>query len=238
MRGEDGLTIKSRNRWFTSYPKSFHGDDAITWMVEKGKAASREEAIELGKQIIEADLAHHVADDAGFSDNRALFRFRADDDNYDGMSYFGQSKGAVKSGLVQHKKSFGWEELYAVLKTEPAPCWMQYESQYASKPSKIISLNQAGLDVADCEDCKKDWHCWTLSGGDKHIHSTYCAHHSRDQQAWIEALIANGVTLQRANLSTTANSIFEFNAARHDGSVVNFSDFTGQVCMVVNVASF
>lgn len=183
-------------------------------------------------------MAHHVGDSQGFSDDKTLFRFRADEDNYDGMAYYAQAKGALKAGPVQHKKTLGWEELYAVIKSEPAPTWMQYESQYAAKPSKIIALDQAGLDVADCEDCKKDWHCWTLSGGDKHIHSVYCAHHSRDQLAWIDALIANGATLQRANLSTTANSIFEFNAARPDGTVVNFSDFTGQVCMVVNVASY
>lgn len=207
-------------------------------MTSNGKAASKEEALAIGMQIIEADLAHHVGDSSGFTDDKTLFRFRADEDNYDGMSYFAQAKDSVKAGPVQHKKTFGWDSLHAIIKAEPTPCWLQYESQYASKPSKTIQLNQAGLDVADCEDCKKDWHCWTLSGGDKHIHQTYCAHHSRDQQAWIEALIANGATLQRSDLSTTAESIYEFNAARPDGTVVNFSDFTGHVCIVVNVASY
>lgn len=238
MRGEGGLTIKNRTSWLSTYPKTFKGCDAVSWLVDKNKATSREEALAICNQMIEADLAHHASDASGFTDDKAWFRFRVDDEANDGMSYYAQARECVRSGALQHKKTFGWENLHVVIKAEPAPCWLQYESAYAAKPSKIISLDQVGLNVAECEDCKKDWHCLTLSGGDKHIHSVYCAHHSRDQQAWIEALIAQGVTLQRENLSTTANSLFEFNAASADGSVVPFSTFAGKVCMVVNVASY
>lgn len=239
MRGEEGVLIKNRTAWFTSYPKCFVGSAAVDWMVEKNKAKDRVEAVAFGEQLIQADLVHHVSDNAGFSDDKAWFRFRADDEQYDGMSFYGQSKLAacLKAGPVQHKKGFGWDNRAAVVLSEPAQ-FMQYDSVYASKPSKIISLKQAALDLAECEDCKKDFHCFSLSGGDDQIRHVYCTKQSKDQQAFMEALTTLGVTLQREDLHSTANSLFEFNASRVDGTVVQFSEYTGKVCMVVNVASY
>jgi hypothetical protein len=242
LRGEEGVVIKDRSAWLSTYPKCFVGSMAVTWMVDKGKAPDRATALFYGNQLIEEDIIHHVKDDKGFEDAKEWYRYRdADEPAYDGKAYHGARKaaGVTKSGLLQHKSGgfSGWTEKWCLIKTEPAQ-FVQYDSQYATKPSKVIDLSQAGLDVSECEDCKKDWHCFTLSGGDKHIHEVYCAHHSKEQQAWMDALIARGATLQREDLHSTANSLFEFNAARHDGSVVNFSEYTGQVCMVVNVASF
>jgi hypothetical protein len=209
-------------------------------MVEKGKAVDRETAVFYGKQLIEEDIIHHVKDEKGFVDEKEWYRFRSDDEPaYDGRSYFGARKGehVTKSGPLQHKGGFSWSEKHCIITSEPAQ-FLQFDNQYSTKPSKVIDLTQAALDVSECEDCKKDWHCFTLSGGDKHIREVYCAHHSKDQQAWMDALIARGVTLQREDLKSTANSLFEFNASKADGTVVNFSEYTGQVCMVVNVASF
>lgn len=208
-------------------------------MVSKGKALDRVEALSFGNQLIQADLMHHVSDNAGFSDDKSWFRFRADDDHYDGMSFYGQAKSehCLKAGPVQHKKGWGWDSRAAVVLSEPAQ-FMQYDSVYAAKPSKVISLKQAALDLSECEDCKKDFHCFTLSGGDSQMRHVYCTSASKDQQAFMEALTSLGVTLQREDLHSSANSLFEFNAARPDGTVVPFSDFAGQVCLAVNVASY
>jgi hypothetical protein len=239
MRGEGGPTVKSRTHWFTTHAKCFVGSAAVEWLVTNGKAKDAFEALAFGNQLIEADLLHHVSDNAGFSEDKAWFRWRADDDNYDGTSYFAQAKSAVclKAGELQHKKGWGWDHRAGVVVSEP-PQFLHYDSKYASKPSKVISLKQAALDIAECEDCKKDWHCFTLSGGDEQVRHVYCTHASKDQTAFIEAFVKLGVTLQREDLHSTANSLFEFNASKVDGSVVQFKEFTGQVCLVVNVASY
>jgi hypothetical protein len=240
LHGEGGVAIKNRTAFFKTYPSCFVGSAAVQWLVQKGKG-DVEGALNIGKQLIEADLMHHVGDSKGFLNEDEWYRFRQDE-TYDGNSYYGQAKVGLKSGALQLKKtgalSSGWGEKWVVITaTEPAQ-WLQYDSQYDSKPSKSFSLKQAGLNVAECEDCKENWHCFTLSGGDNHMHEVYCAHHSRDQQAWMDLLIAKGATLQRENLSATAESLYEFNAARPDGTVVPFSQYAGQVVMVVNVASY
>lgn len=65
-----------------------------------------------------------------------------------------------------------------------------------------------------------------------------CAPESKIQMAWIEDLIACGVTFKEEDLAVTATSIFEFTAKDIDDNLVDLSKFAGNVLIVVNVASF
>lgn len=241
MRGANGVIIKDRQIWFTRHAKCFVGSAAVDWMVEKGHAASREDAVSVGNQMIESDIIHHVSDEKSFQDDNVWYRYREDESNYDGMSYMGQKKNCSKAGLLSYKKGglgSGWADRFVVITEGDQPRWLHYESEHASKPSKIIDLKQVGLDVAECEDCKKDFHCFTISGRAAGIHDTYCTSQSKDQQSWLDALVNAGVNLQLPDLHNTANSLFEFNAVRHDGTLVEFGQYAGKVVLVVNVASY
>jgi len=238
LRAPGGVPIHDRSGWIHTAPKSFVGSEAVSWLVEKGHAQTREEGIAIGQQLIEDDVIHHSYDPKNFLDANEWYRFRTDDpDLYTGTSALGRVKaGCIRSGPVSMKKGSGWVDRFIVMTSNPT-VWYQYESKLASTPQLVIDLSKTTLDVEECEDCKKDWHCFTLYQADRTA-STYCTDHSKEQTAWLEALVAAGANLQQEDLHVTAKSVFEFKARRADGTTADLSDYAGKVCLVVNVSSF
>lgn len=57
------------------YEKSFYGNELVQWNVKHGLAASRVQAIGLGKELVECDIIRHVTMEHHFKDERALFQF-------------------------------------------------------------------------------------------------------------------------------------------------------------------
>ena len=91
------------------------------------------------------------------------------------------------------------------------------------------------MEISECE-CKSGSYCFNLvCEGRVHV---MCAPESKIQMAWIEDLIACGVTFKEEDLAVTATSIFEFTAKDIDDNLVDLSKFAGNVLIVVNVASF
>ncbi|MGB3533366.1 MAG: mechanosensitive ion channel domain-containing protein [Microcoleaceae cyanobacterium] len=79
MRGENGIEIKDRRFQFKVFPKVFLGSDAVNWLIKYEKA-TREEAIIIGKIMIQQGIIHHVLDEHDFKDESLFYRFYMDED--------------------------------------------------------------------------------------------------------------------------------------------------------------
>lgn len=78
MRAPGGLDIRDRRHLFTTYPKCFVGSEAVEWMM-RCVLVSREEAVRLGRTLLQRGVIHHVLDEHGFKDERLFYRFYADE---------------------------------------------------------------------------------------------------------------------------------------------------------------
>jgi Domain found in Dishevelled, Egl-10, and Pleckstrin (DEP) len=82
MRGQEGgVSIKDRTYHLRSYKKCFVGSRAVDWLVENTECSSREEAIALANEMLDAHLLHHVCHDHRFKDECLFYRFLADESN-------------------------------------------------------------------------------------------------------------------------------------------------------------
>jgi len=61
-------------RFFT-YKACFVASEAIDWLIGAGRAAGRDEAVQLGRLLQASGYIHHVVDDHDFRDTFLYFRF-------------------------------------------------------------------------------------------------------------------------------------------------------------------
>jgi hypothetical protein len=78
MRGKDGLEIRDRRFGLHVYTNCFVGSEAVQWLMQQ-QLASREEAIKLGKVLVERGIIHHVTDEHNFKDDYLFYRFFDDE---------------------------------------------------------------------------------------------------------------------------------------------------------------
>ena len=79
MRGGDGVEIADRRHLLRVHRRCFVGREAVDWMVKDG-GMTRDEALAVGRLLVERGLLHHVLDEHGFRDGHFYYRFRADED--------------------------------------------------------------------------------------------------------------------------------------------------------------
>ena len=63
-----------RVRRFRRYECCFTGKDAVAWLTSNDKAATPEEAVMLGNDMLRAGLLHHVSFKRPFQDKDSLYR--------------------------------------------------------------------------------------------------------------------------------------------------------------------
>ena len=78
MRAPGGVAIEDRRHLLTTYPRTFVGSEAVTWLRER-LGLTRGEAVQVGTLLVERRLAHHVLDEHGFEDGNLFYRFYADE---------------------------------------------------------------------------------------------------------------------------------------------------------------
>jgi small-conductance mechanosensitive channel len=78
MRGPGGVAIEDRRHLLTTYPRTFVGSEAATWLRER-LGLTRDEALAVGALLVERRLVHHVLDEHGFEDGNLFYRFYADE---------------------------------------------------------------------------------------------------------------------------------------------------------------
>ena len=67
-QARDEVEVRDRSYHFRTYPKCFVANEMATWMVDKGHAADRNEAIKLGRALVENYMIEHVCRDHTFKD--------------------------------------------------------------------------------------------------------------------------------------------------------------------------
>jgi hypothetical protein len=234
---ESGL-IKDRRYKLKKYKRVFVGGELIDWLIAQQEVKTREEALALGKAMLKKDLFHHVHAEHDFKDEMLYYRFRADDPNVgEGPSAKNAAECATLSGMLLKKGQMKFNERFVVLRADEKKLYY-YTTQMDVSPRNVLDLNFGKIDVNECGECKKGSYCFTI-GCNGSLH-TFCASHSKDQEAWIAALINAGATfVEDASVaSISAQSIFDFTCLDIDKQPVNLNTFAGKVCLVVNTASY
>ena len=75
--------IKDRRYHLRNYPRCFVGREVVDWLLAKGEADTRQQAISIMHNLEEYNTIHHVVDDHSFKDEFLFFRFRRDDGTYE-----------------------------------------------------------------------------------------------------------------------------------------------------------
>ncbi|GBG25134.1 Dihydrolipoyl dehydrogenase, mitochondrial [Hondaea fermentalgiana] len=71
------VTSKDRTYHFQNFKQCFIGSEAVDFMVNSKVVGTREEAVELGQQMLEQGLFQHVTQDRDFEDNKLFYRFKS-----------------------------------------------------------------------------------------------------------------------------------------------------------------
>jgi hypothetical protein len=77
MRAPDGVAIADRRHLLTTYRRCFVGRDAVDWLVAR-EALSRDEALAVGRLLVQRGQVRHVLDEHGFEDGVFFYRFVQD----------------------------------------------------------------------------------------------------------------------------------------------------------------
>lgn len=78
MRGPYGVEIKDRRYHLRVFSNCFVGSDAVAWLMHHQKATA-EEAIRIGRLLVERGIFHHVTDEHTFEDQYLFYRFYEDE---------------------------------------------------------------------------------------------------------------------------------------------------------------
>ncbi|EQC34997.1 hypothetical protein SDRG_07239 [Saprolegnia diclina VS20] len=82
-----GVAIRTRRLGLRSHKLTFLGSDAVTWLVENAACRSRDDAIELGRNLHHAGLFRPIVGSDPFRDDKnTLYRFAEDDVGDDELS--------------------------------------------------------------------------------------------------------------------------------------------------------
>eukprot|EP01096_Ripella_sp_DP13-Kostka_P000074 TRINITY_DN1009_c0_g1_i1.p1 TRINITY_DN1009_c0_g1~~TRINITY_DN1009_c0_g1_i1.p1 ORF type:complete len:266 (+),score=84.44 TRINITY_DN1009_c0_g1_i1:70-867(+) len=240
----EGVTIKDRTFNFRFYRMCFVGEEAVDWFLREALAKDREEAVLLGKQLLEFDLIHHVADRHIFKDEYLYYRFREDDSVNDKVKYVGPSVASLQSscgighsGWVLKKGLIFWNKRYMILKTDELQLYY-YNTDLDSTPRAIIDLSEPSTILKEVEGVKKGYYSFQISNSTESF--LFAVERSKEHDAWMDAFISAGVPLTEAPKDSeieASTSIFDFSALDVRGNNVNLSDYRGKVCIILNVAS-
>lgn len=78
MRADNGIEIQDRRHHLNIYPRCFIGSEAVEWLM-RTQRATRQEAIRIGKLLIQKRIIHHVLDEHPFDDAYLFYRFHEDE---------------------------------------------------------------------------------------------------------------------------------------------------------------
>ena len=73
-----GVEVRDRKYRLKKYKQCFVGSHAVSFLVDNGYTASRNQAVALGERMRQKGLFAHVVDDHPFSDQKLFFRFNPD----------------------------------------------------------------------------------------------------------------------------------------------------------------
>jgi small-conductance mechanosensitive channel len=84
MREPGGVAIADRRHLFRVHRQCCIGSEIVGWLVT-GEKLTRDEAVAVGRRMMEQGLLRHVLDEHGFEDSYLFYRFRDDASRSDAM---------------------------------------------------------------------------------------------------------------------------------------------------------
>jgi hypothetical protein len=131
-----------------------------------------------------------------------------------------------------------YAERYFVLKPNEQKLYY-FVCETSSDIKGVIDLSSGKVDVTECGECKSGSYCFVLLGSDGKTHAL-CAARSKDQEAWIQALVNAGAHFLEDQVvaDVTEQSLYEFKTLDIRKNEVVLDEYKGKVCLVVNVASY
>lgn len=218
------------------------GSEAIDWFLANGFATTRQEGIQLGQQLLDADLVHHVVDEHNFEDRELFYRFRQDDPPH--LSPAGPSVASLKQdcgtkfGSAQKKGLLKWYQAFFVLRPGDETLY-EFRTDLHSTPTKKYPLKEATVKLDQSTKF-----CLSLTFADIQRSDLRLAFTSDEEQlSWLKAFEKSGAVTGQTEEEVeeqvkNAESIFEFSAKDIDGNEVSLEKYRGFVTLIVNVASF
>eukprot|EP01108_Squamamoeba_japonica_P000929 TRINITY_DN1350_c0_g1_i2.p1 TRINITY_DN1350_c0_g1~~TRINITY_DN1350_c0_g1_i2.p1 ORF type:complete len:276 (-),score=93.00 TRINITY_DN1350_c0_g1_i2:669-1451(-) len=227
-----GLPIKTHRRFFVPYGSSFIASVLVDKLVASDQAKSREEAVEMGRLLVSQNQIHHVKDSSDFSDSQGLFRFRVDDATAEAASAASLSAQCdVLSSTLKQKGMLRWKARFCMLQVSESTLFC-FDDELQSKPRFQLSLEKDKFVVRDLGGARFS----VASETDGHY--TFEAGSSKEAGEWVENLINAGAEFQKEPIESTAADLFEFTPLDIDEQPYPLAQHRGEVCIVVNVASF
>jgi len=164
-----------------------------------------------------------------------FYRFLEDEDKEVGLPAINLLLCCSKKGFLVKKGKITWNTRFFILKEDESRLYY-YENEASSHPKQIIELSSGKLDVNGIEKVKKGLFCFRIldQKGKEHICGASSA---QEQEEWITSIAKSGAHVQEDSLNSVSSTIFEFTVLDINTQPVNLSQFTNQVCLIVNVAS-
>ncbi|MGK7958831.1 MAG: DEP domain-containing protein [Crocosphaera sp.] len=78
IRSENGVTIKNRRYRLKLHSKCFIGSELVDWLTKK-LSISVDEAVQLGQELVEKQIIHHVYNEHEFRNDYFFYRFYVDE---------------------------------------------------------------------------------------------------------------------------------------------------------------
>ncbi|MCJ8728813.1 hypothetical protein PDJAM_G00008340 [Pangasius djambal] len=76
LMNADNNLLKTREEDNVSHERTLVGSEFIDWLLQEGEMATREEAEQLGRRLLEHGIIQHVTNKHHFADGNLLFQFR------------------------------------------------------------------------------------------------------------------------------------------------------------------
>jgi len=235
IRSSKSGLIRTRSWRLTRYPNVITGSDLVDWMIKEGIAKDREEAVEKGKILVAEKQLRHVYEQHDFKDEYLFFRFKEDEEHFDGPTCQEAIAKSSLHGQISVKGVVKWNDRYLVLNADEKKLYY-YGTDKDSSPKSIMDLTLGCINLNECVACKPGNYCFNLVDQYDKLF-TCCAKESKVQEAWIDALSKAGVNFIEEDVGVKASSIFDFNVKNIVGEDVSLSKYENKVCLIVNVAS-
>lgn len=216
----------------------FIGSELVDWLVKTGIASNRVVATRIGQRLIDHHLIHHVCDDHGFKDEDLFYRFRCDEKKpVDGPSATGLIKecnGVTAFGpLIMKEKNGDWKSKFCILKANELKLYL-YKAETDPTPERVVFLDDLTV-VGESKDARVAHYGFSVRSRDRTYQ--FCTESPKERDSWLAALTDAGAQLGMINDDIkNVKSIFEFTCMDIDNKELPLKNFTGQVCVIVNVA--
>lgn len=211
-----------------TYKQCFEGAEMVSFLLASGLGAfdSRDKATAALEHLLHAGLLSHVEDEHKFKDEAMWYEFHVEQPAEEKLEETLAGEKNVKRSDVVWKDRWRYVLMHAVLSREQSLLHLYLDK--GSAPWEIIDLKGY-----TCE--QKGEKLRLVSPQSDRMSITLATADDRD--AWMHALVSAKVTLIEDMSAYTGKTFFDFKCEDIDGRDVDFSEYKGQVCLVVNVAS-